>query len=251
MASDVEVLRWLAKISAVVADVAGRPNDEVDRALSSALATLEAREAQPKVKGRRLTDAQVAGGYEKTPGAPNAKSLRKDHLATRASEAALREIYLPLSVRNGGLEGLARYYRQTRDFIKRLQEREAVLKADLDAAHAAHKRDINEFIEVNHDLSVREEALSKRVEELEKYMAWARQRLDLDTIESVLMEYLVTNSEIERIMVGMTDRLGGARYRGHTHLGPNDECGNTDCDALGPHARCFKDGRWLDDGSEM
>lgn len=70
-------------------------------------------------------------------------------------------------------------------------------------------------------------------------------------VESVLMEYIATNGEVERIMVGMADRLGGARYRGLTHLEPDDECSNTDCDALGPHERCFKDGRWLDDGSEM
>ena len=32
---------------------------------------------------KRLTDAQVAGGYEKTSGAPSAASLRKDHLQAR------------------------------------------------------------------------------------------------------------------------------------------------------------------------
>ena len=76
-------------------------------------------------------------------------------------------------------------------------------------------------------------------------------RLSLDDIESVLEEQEYPECEIASIMVGMADRLGSARYRGHTDLGHNEECGNTDCDALGPHPRCFKDGRWLDDGSEM
>lgn len=31
----------------------------------------------------RLTPEQVASGYERSPGAPNAQSLRKDHLQAR------------------------------------------------------------------------------------------------------------------------------------------------------------------------
>jgi hypothetical protein len=32
---------------------------------------------------KRLTDAQVASGYERRPGAPSVGSLRKDHLQAR------------------------------------------------------------------------------------------------------------------------------------------------------------------------
>jgi len=43
----------------------------------------------------------------------------------------------------------------------------------------------------------------------------------------------------------------GARYRGQMDLRRNQPCANPDCDAAGPHPRCFKDGNWLDSGEPM
>jgi hypothetical protein len=42
-------------------------------------------------KMKWLTDAQVAAGYERTPGAPNARSLRADHLQAREDRKRLVE----------------------------------------------------------------------------------------------------------------------------------------------------------------
>jgi len=52
--------------------------------------------------------------------------------AQRERADALAAIYLPLSIRNGGPDALARYYRQTRDFIMGLQKQVAGLTRKMD-----------------------------------------------------------------------------------------------------------------------
>lgn len=52
------------------------------------------------MSGKRLTDAQVASGYERTPGAPSARSLRADHLQARED---VRRLAKRLRERQGGL----------------------------------------------------------------------------------------------------------------------------------------------------
>lgn len=54
----------------------------------------------------------------------------REHLKTLAG-GVLRAVYLPLSVRNGGPEGLVQYYRQTKEFITGLQRENGELRERL------------------------------------------------------------------------------------------------------------------------
>lgn len=146
----------------------------------------EAREAQPRVEGR-MTDAAVAAGYEATVSAgidrpgTNAYKLKADHLAARASEAVLREIYLPLSVRNGGPEGLARYYRQTRDLIAKLQQDLRAWEAKWLQEKMEHKKTADQvtYWKERADIEAGEVgALSERMEELERRIKTMKPRTE-------------------------------------------------------------------------
>jgi hypothetical protein len=140
----------------------------------------------------------MESGYACEPSPEALQALREvaeDWPRARAREAELAAVYLPLSVRNGGPDALARYYRQTTKCIADLQrERDGLrcdlefardghanqvltlaadferienqFKEDLAAARTAHQRDVNEGIEATHDLSVRVETLEKALGEL-------------------------------------------------------------------------------------
>lgn len=88
-----------------------RPDDKVFECLVEATGTWRS-VANPRATGETAL-------------ALEARRARTEESRLRAENEALRAIYLPLSVRHGGPEGLARYYRRTRDFIQGLQAQAA------------------------------------------------------------------------------------------------------------------------------
>lgn len=115
--SDVEVLRELKRLSPEIAiaaywaeHAADFRSEDIERALSSAVSALEAREAQPEVEGR-ANDDDFADAIAGVAGGARTELVKREALRARASEAALSE-------RVAMLEGAIRPFLEEHDICK-------------------------------------------------------------------------------------------------------------------------------------